>query len=197
MAHLYYLILTYKYWLLLPLVTIEGPIATMVSSFFVSLGVLNVYLVFVVVVLGDVLGDVIYYWIGRKGGKKLVGKYGKRLGLTAERLEKTKNHTDRHLGKTVFIGKLIQAPVFIIMIAAGMTKYDFRKYIMLMILVSIPKALLYMVIGYYFGEYYQIIDVYLTHASRFIFFFFATLILIWFFTRETHKETADDEKSLL
>ncbi|MDB5259833.1 MAG: hypothetical protein JWN37_64 [Candidatus Nomurabacteria bacterium] len=196
MEYFYYLIITYKYWLLLPIVTFEGPIATVVSSFLASLGTLNIYLVFLVVVGGDVLGDIMYYWIGRKGGKKLVAKYGKRLGLTAERLEKTKNHTDRHLGKTILIGKFMQAPVFIIMMAAGMTKYDFRKYVISMIIVSIPKAVFYMVIGYYFGQYYQTIEKYLTQTSRFIFFFFAIIIFIWLITRERSKKPLVEESLL-
>jgi membrane protein DedA with SNARE-associated domain len=58
----------YKYWLIFPIVIIEGPIIVVISGFLVYLGFLNAYITYIILVIGDSIGDSMYYAIGRYGG---------------------------------------------------------------------------------------------------------------------------------
>ena len=58
------LLLTYRYVILVPLAIIEGPIVTIICGFLVTLKVFNPLLVYVVMVLGDIVGDGWPYYMG-------------------------------------------------------------------------------------------------------------------------------------
>jgi len=60
-------IVCYKYLVLYPIMVFEGPIITIIAGFFVSIGHLNGPAVFMVLIVGDVTGDSLYYTIGRWG----------------------------------------------------------------------------------------------------------------------------------
>lgn len=61
------LLLTYKYIILIPLSIIEGPIVTVICGFLVTLKFFNPFLVYVVMVLGDIVGDGLIYYMGYSG----------------------------------------------------------------------------------------------------------------------------------
>ena len=75
------LLIHYRYWLLIPLSLIEGPVMVFVAGALSSLGYFNPYLAFVIFFLRDVILDSIFYVIGHSGGqtsfiKKLLVKMG-------------------------------------------------------------------------------------------------------------------------
>jgi membrane protein DedA with SNARE-associated domain len=53
-------LLYYKYFVLFPIMVVEGPIITIIAGFLVSLGHLNGLAAYAVLVAGDVTGDSIY-----------------------------------------------------------------------------------------------------------------------------------------
>lgn len=146
------LIIHYRYALLLPIAIVEGPIVTIIAAFLASTGVLNVYLVYLIAVAGDIIGDCIYYAIGRSGGYALIHKYGKYLGITEERIKAVEAHYDRHFLKTLIFGKVTQAPVLAVIVVAGITKTNFWKFFWSVVLVTIPKALVFTLVGYFLGK---------------------------------------------
>ena len=50
-------LLVYKYFILFPVMVIEGPIITIIAGFLSSLELLNPFLVYVVVVIADLTGS--------------------------------------------------------------------------------------------------------------------------------------------
>ena len=46
----------YKYWLIFPIMVLEGPIITVISGFLVSLGTLNAFVAYPLLFFGDLLG---------------------------------------------------------------------------------------------------------------------------------------------
>ena len=55
----------YKYLILFPLAIIEGPIVTVIAGFLCSQAILEPFYVFPIIVIGDILGDSLYYGLGR------------------------------------------------------------------------------------------------------------------------------------
>ncbi len=165
MEYFYSLIETYKYIILVPLVIIEGPIVAIIASLLASLGKLNIIIVFIVVALSDLLGDNIYYWIGRIGGERFIKRHGKRFNITPEKLAYAEEKCQSHLGKTLFLGKLVLAPIFVMLLAAGVTKMDYKKFFITATLATLPKTFLFVVIGFFFGKSYMVIDFYIKSAA--------------------------------
>ena len=62
-------------WLLAPVTVLEGPIVTVIAAYMASLGLLNLYAVYVICVLGDLVGDAGIYALGRWGPKTLPGRW--------------------------------------------------------------------------------------------------------------------------
>src|SRR5919107_2178125 len=56
-------------------------------------------------ILGAVLGDQIGYWVGRKGGRPFVLRWGRYILVTPERLARAERFFARHGGKAVFLAR--------------------------------------------------------------------------------------------
>ena len=64
-------ILAYKYLILLPFSIIEGPFLAVICGFLVTTKILNPWIVLPIVIVGDIIGDSILYFVGRTGKKAL------------------------------------------------------------------------------------------------------------------------------
>lgn len=161
MEYFYTLLLTYKYAILLPISIIEGPIIIVIASFLASQGLMNVFIVYGIAIVGNLIGDSVYYSIGRLGRHTFIAKYGKYIGITDARVRATEEHYKNHLLKTILISKLLNAGIEVFLVTAGIAKVDFKKFIGGILLVEIPKNILIVAVGYYFGKSYVLIGKYL------------------------------------
>ena len=114
-------IIAYKYEILFPLAIIEGPLLAVVAGFLVSLGTLNMFIVYAIIVLGDVIGDSIFYLLGRSG-HSFLAKHGHFIGATPERLATTREYFDNHHTKAITASKLIHGIGVTGLITAGSLK---------------------------------------------------------------------------
>jgi membrane protein DedA with SNARE-associated domain len=160
MQHVALLISTYGVFILLPIMIIEGPIITVIASFLASLGLLSLPVVYVLALLGNIIGDAGYYAIGRFGRERFIKKYGKHIGLHEKHIEYLEHHYENHFFKTILIAKVTEAPIVPTLVAAGLAKVDFKKYILLTGAIEIPKVALIVAVGYYFGRFYVTIGNY-------------------------------------
>lgn len=145
-------LLLYRYLILFPLVAIEGPIITIIAGSLVATGFMNVFIVFPVVVAGDLFGDSFYYFLGKWGGTKLVEKWGHFFGFNPKQAENLKNHFNNHAGKTLFLGKISHGIGGVFLVAAGMAKMPYSRFIWFNFLATIIKTAVLLLVGYYFGQ---------------------------------------------
>src|SRR5256714_3195256 len=108
------LVATYGYVFVFVLVGLEslgiplpGETALVSAAAYAALGHLSIALVIIAAAAGAIVGDNIGYWIGRKGGRALVLRYGKKLRLNERHLARAEEFFEKHGGKTVFIGRFI------------------------------------------------------------------------------------------
>ncbi|MFA6106322.1 MAG: DedA family protein [Patescibacteria group bacterium] len=152
------ILLQYKYFFLLPAMILEGPIITVVAGFLVSIGLLNGYLAYLIVVAGDLTGDFLYYAIGRYGRENFIVKWGKYIGITKERMVMLDDHYNEHAGKTMLAGKFLHGVGGVILASAGASKVPLLKFLWYNFIGTLPKSFLLMAIGYFFGENLKHID---------------------------------------
>ncbi len=158
------LLTAHRYAIYFPITIIEGPIVTIVAGFLSSLGYLDFLIIYLMAILGDLIGDVILYSIGHFGSKKIL-KNGKFLWIKSEQLVKIESHFQFHAGKTLLFGKWTQHLGTPILIASGMAKMPMNKFLTFNLAGTVPKVLIFLLIGYYFGQAYDKINNYLGYAS--------------------------------
>lgn len=156
---------TVGYPTMLLLMTVEGPIATIVSGFLGSLGLFNVLAVFSLSVLGDVLGDIICYGIGFWGGSPILEKARQKLHVKPKILEKVEHLFQKHGFKTIFAVKSTTGLCWITFIAAGTFRMDFKKFLQGSILGGIIWSGFLTLSGYFFGYAFLEINRYIRFAG--------------------------------
>jgi membrane protein DedA with SNARE-associated domain len=124
---LFKFIIQYKYALIFPVATIEGPIITLVSGFLISLGILSFLPTLLVVFAGDLISDSFYYAIGKRG-RAFVERI-KFLRISPARLEKVERHFEKHPGKTLLISKASYGVGSLFLVAAGISKMTYQKFL--------------------------------------------------------------------
>ncbi|OGI95362.1 hypothetical protein A2917_02235 [Candidatus Nomurabacteria bacterium RIFCSPLOWO2_01_FULL_42_17] len=154
------ILLTYKYALIIPLAIIEGPIIAVVCGFLVTLKVFNIFLVYLVIVLGDIVGDGIFYYIGHSGKRLL--RYFK---VTEEKMEKIRNYFHHNHIKAIVMSKLVHGVGFTGLITAGASHVPYRRYLKTCVIISIVQSALMLVIGILFGNTYVVIGKYLNYYA--------------------------------
>ena len=159
MEHIYTLILTYKYAILLPIAIIEGPSISIIAGALIATGILNLYIVYVLVVLGDVIGDTLYYCLGRFGG--LHSLFARLLKVDIKKITSLERVFKDDGPKFIFLGKT-QGLGAVVLIAGGLAKYPYGLFIFYNTLATLLKSALLLAIGFYFSKQYVVANDYIT-----------------------------------
>jgi len=156
---------SYGYWIIFPLMFIEGPMTTVIAAILASLGAFNVWVVLMMSIVGDVLGDIGLYGIGKKWGFSFVRKIGKYIGVTEKRVLKMEKFFDKHGGKTIFMAKSTTGLCFVTFVAAGIAKMNFGKFIKYSILGGFVWSGFLVTMGYFYGYLWREIGKYIEWAG--------------------------------
>ena len=89
-------LIQYKYIVLFPIMVFEGPIITILAGFLSSLGYLNIFIAYGIVVMGDIVGDSLYYAAGRWSKQFIFTRWGRYIGVTTERMTLLRRFFARH-----------------------------------------------------------------------------------------------------
>jgi len=160
----------YGYVILFPLAVIEGPIVGVVGGFLAALGSMNFITATIVLVIADLVGDAIYYAIGRWGQDYFSNFITRKFKIGEERFEKLKKSFHTHDAKIILITKT-QAIGSVVLLLAGVLRMPFFRFMWWNTIGTIPKVLLFMIIGYFFGHSLNQIETYIKYTG------IATLVL--------------------
>jgi membrane protein DedA with SNARE-associated domain len=159
------LLIEYRYFLLFPITIIEGPIITVMAGYLSHLGLFNIYAVYCIVVIGDLVGDIIYYLIGKNGRLQIIDKWGHYFGIHRKNVLEMEKIFENHSFKTLFFGKFTFGIGGIIIIAAGAAKVPITKFIFYSIIGTLPKSFLLILAGTFIGSAYLQISKYFDYTA--------------------------------
>ncbi len=159
----------YGYAALLAAAVVEGPIATVVGAFLASQGLLDVALVYAVVVVGDLVGDLLCYAIGHSGHAALRARPTEASERRRRQVEALSRRFRVHAGRMLLFGKLTHSAGFLVLLAAGATRVPMTAFFAYNLIGTLAKSALFVAIGYFSGAAYNRIDSYLGAASLLIF----------------------------
>lgn len=143
----------YGYFLAVPVMILEGPIATMVMAVLASRGYFNIGVVFLLGFSSDLISDFIYYQIGYRGAQGIIEKLSRIFGFEKRLTEIFQKRFENHGGKAIFLAKVLPGVTVPVFIAAGLAKYPLKKLYKF----AIPAGAVWTggltVLGYYFGRH--------------------------------------------
>lgn len=158
----------------------EGPMITAAASFAAALGYFNIWAVFLLAILGDLAADVAYYAIGYFSRVAVIEKYGHRLGITQARMKKLEGLLKTHPKKTIVVLKLIPGLATPGLMMVGATRMNIARFASMCVGIILPKVLIFMFLGYYFGHAYDSISKYVQNGEYFIIFSIIFLVVAYY-----------------
>ena len=138
--------------ILAPLAVLEGPVVSVAAGWLASVGIMSLTKAYVILVLADLLGDWIWYMVGRFALTSLPLRYRWKLGLTTRRLTGFRRDFRASGGKFLLIGKLTHAAGLPVLIAAGAARMAMPEFLLFNLLGTMPKTALFLMIGYLGGN---------------------------------------------
>ncbi len=151
----------YGYFVMLPLMIVEGPVVTIIAAMLASLGAFNVFAVLILSIVGDMAGDIILYGLGYRYGLGFVRRAGKYIGITETLVARMEKYFARHGGKTIFAVKSTTGLCWAAFTAAGIVKMDFKKFVKYSFLGGIVWSGFLVAMGYFYGYLWREIKQYL------------------------------------
>lgn len=158
---------------------IEGSLVTIAAGIVAALGYYNIFIIIGLSVLGDIGGDLIYYFIGYKSRKILSSRFFRYLGLTQYHIEKIEKMVGSHLNRALIIVKfspLIGPPGLIVI---GAAHVPFKKFFKSALSISIPKTLFFALIGFYSGQTYLRLSMVIKSHEYLLIGVISTVLLIY------------------
>jgi membrane protein DedA with SNARE-associated domain len=102
--------------------------------------------------VGSLSGITLSYWIGRTGGYRLIHKYGPRVHLTEERLEKVHGWFHR-IGKwALTVGYFVPGDRHFTALVAGASELQYPKFAAFAYTGGLIWSLTFVSLGYFLGE---------------------------------------------
>jgi membrane protein DedA with SNARE-associated domain len=114
-------------------------------------GSLDLGWVIAAAVVGATLGDNLGFFIGRRGGRALVERYGSLLGMSGPRLADFDRFFDRHGAKTVFFARFVTGLRVVGALLAGASRLSWSRFLVFNALGAVVWATTFGVVGYALG----------------------------------------------
>ena len=167
MEHIIHLLLQYKYVILFPLAIVEGPILAVIAGFLCTGGFLNLFIVYPIIVLGDITGDTISYLFGRWGVPGFLKKIIKKWGMRHENIDRVRVYFDANPRKTISLSKVTLGIGIAGIYLAGNARIPYARFIRICLITSALQYIIYLGIGLLFGTAYKKISNYLDFFAAF------------------------------
>lgn len=122
----------YSYAALVPASLIAQPLVALIAGVLVRLGSLYFPLAYTCVVGGALLGDIMWYSIGRRWGDSFAKRYGRYFNITEHQISATKRIFSRNQGRILFLSKITNGFGFaiVILFTAGLSRISFARFIL-------------------------------------------------------------------
>jgi membrane protein DedA with SNARE-associated domain len=170
--HITRLLQSYTYPVLLLLVLLEslgvplpGEIALVTAAAYASSGHISISIVIALAAIGAIVGGVLGYWIGIKGGLPLVTKYGGYIGVRESHIVRAHAFFERNGSKTILFGRFIAILRTWAAIIAGAAAMSFTTFVTYNTIGSIVWAIVFGLLGFYFGRDLPLLEKYISRAS--------------------------------
>ena len=146
------IILEYRYWILIPLSLIEGPVVAFVAGTLAAVGYFNMYFLAVLFFVRDVGLDGVYYAMGHFGAKTVfVKRMLTKIGVTPDHLEQVRILWEKKPFWTMFIVKLSYGIASAFIVVAGTVRMPLGTFFKYGSIVAVLQYGTLLFLGYFLG----------------------------------------------
>ena len=144
------------YFLIIILACAEGPILSVVFGVLLRLGYLHFIPIYACLMLGDLIGDGIWYRIGRVYGHGFIARWGKYFDVTEEKVGKMTRLFHKYKHAVLFISKISNGFGFslVTLMTAGVVRIPFGEYLSVNLLGQFVWTGILLAVGYFFSSAY-------------------------------------------
>ncbi|HZE63098.1 MAG TPA: DedA family protein, partial [Pyrinomonadaceae bacterium] len=122
------------------------------SGYLVSTGQMNLWVVAFAGAVGCVLGSLVAYWVGMKGGRPLIEKYGRYVLVSRHDLDLADRWFEKRGEIIVFVSRMLPAIRTFIAFPAGVARMNLKRFVIYTFAGSFPWCLGLAYIGQKLGE---------------------------------------------
>lgn len=152
------------------------------SGFLVAQGKMTLLLIVLAGTLGNLAGSLLAYYIGLKGGRPLIEKYGKYILISRHDLDSADRFFTRYGQWAVFFGRLLPVVRTYISFPAGIAKMDIKKFSLFTFLGALPWCFLFGYLGVRLGAHWEFIRLKL-HQFDLLMAFLVIAAVVWYVYR--------------
>ena len=149
---------------ILVLMTLESALIPIPSELVMTLagvpaasGKLSLVGAIAVGILGNLIGSVILWAIGRTGGRVLVERFGRFVLVKPKDLDRAERWFQRHGEAAVIVSRLLPVVRSVISLPAGVAEMPVGKFSLYTLIGSIPFVALLTLAGYWLGSNYTVV----------------------------------------
>jgi len=160
------------------------------SGFLVADGRMNFWAVVFIGVFGNLFGSLLAYYIGYKGGRPLIEKYGKYILITKHDLNLADRWFNKHGELTVLFGRILPVVRTFISFPAGIAKMNLQKFAIYTFLGALPWCILFTYLGVKMGSNWELIRAKLHNFDLAIGLAIVILVGLYIFRHIKHLKEA-------
>ena len=138
----------------------EGPWISLILGVVLRLGFLYFWPIYIALIVGDLVGDVIWYYVGRRYGHSFISKHGHRFNITEAGVERLTRLFHKHKHVVLFLSKISNGMGFalVTLMTAGMVKIPFGRYIIVNAVGQLVWTGFLIGTGFFFSSLYITVD---------------------------------------
>ncbi|MDD5191861.1 MAG: VTT domain-containing protein [Candidatus Nanoarchaeia archaeon] len=181
---------TSSYFLIFILMVFEGPVITTAAAFASSLGFLNIWIIFFLSLLGDLVGDFMYFLLGKGGRMAVIEKFEGKIGF--KRISKLERNIKNHFGKTLLAIKftpLIGGPGLML---TGALKIPIKRFLFYSFIITLPRTIFFTALGFYFGLTVNSVLKYLKLGEYALLFILIAAIIVYIVYKKLFEEVSKE-----
>lgn len=154
------------------------------AGFLISQHIFSFWPTAIIATIAGLVGSLLSYWIGARGGRAVLLKYGSAMKLSNRKLMAADSWFARYGGIAVFTGRLLPGIRTFISLPAGIARYPLHNFILLTVIGTVPWTLLLVYIGALLGENWQtILDYHYEIAAGSVVLVLVILAVYWYLRR--------------
>lgn len=135
------------------LIPIPSELVMPFAGYLAHTGEFSLPVILVINSVAALVGSGICYWIGKAGGKPLLVKYGKFIGVRKKDIEKTEAYFARHGKATILVSRFLPVIRHIISIPAGIARMPLPAFFLQTFIGATIWGTVLILIGYELGNW--------------------------------------------
>ncbi|MDO7786709.1 DedA family protein [Desulforamulus aquiferis] len=129
--------------------------------------------------VGGTIGSIGSYYLGLRGGRPFIERYGPYVGITPRKLLVADRWFEKYGEATVFFTRLMPVIRTFISLPAGIARMNFKRFVIYTFLGSLPWSILLVYTGYALGQNWQAIKPWFHKMDILIGVALAAVLIYW------------------